>query len=426
MTTAPRPTSAVAMPLPTGTAGALNGLMLFVVGLSLIGSGFTALRVDFLGLRVHTYLVVVGAFFPLLAITRLHLIPSRHLIELAAFAGLYFLTTIPGGVDAREGIKVLSAIVTILTMAMLVRSWDNFVSGTLGMCLAVGILAARGLDADTETLFSGVEAMQEANRNTYSLYALPPILLGGYVLIRNKREPLLVKALLAVSIFVAALIICINVNRSGWLGLGVVALLLFRERSTKAAVIFAIVGTVMFVLVSTLFSVEHLQARILDTRRGLSSDSLRWQLIVFSFETGFQNPLLGVSPQELPFVLARKLGEENAYISPHNVFAHVIGGCGIAALLLMLHLGYVFAAWRPDKPLAPYSRMLFGEARRIMYMVLILWFVRGMFTHEILYSPAFCMAIGLALGLELSVVSAPGQVSAALNPITRTSTIRRR
>jgi O-antigen ligase len=380
--------------------------MLFVLGLSLLGSGFSALRFEFIGLKVHPYLVVVGAFFPLLAITRLHLIPPRHLIELTAFAALYFGTTIPGGVDIREGVKIFSAVVTIITMAMLVRGWDNFVAGTLGMCLAVGVLAARGLDVDVEDLQSGVDAMQEANRNTYSLYALPAIFLGSYILVRNRRDPILVKALLAVTVFAAVLAICLNLNRSGWLGLVVIALLLIRERSTKAAVVLAAAAAAVLVLLTTVYTAEHVQTRIAETRGGLMSDSFRVRLVVTSFEIGLENPLLGVSPQELPFILARQVGDPSPMMATHNVFAHVVAGSGIAALVLLFHIGYLFAVWQPPKPHSAYSRMLFKEAQRVLRMVLILWVVRGTFTHEIIYSPAFCMAIGLALGLELSTEAA--------------------
>jgi hypothetical protein len=93
---------------------------------------------------------------------------------------------------------------------------------------------------------------------------------------------------------------------------------------------------------------------------------------------------------------------ESPIIFTHNVYAHLIGGSGVAALILLLHIGYLFAVWQPSSPQSPLSKMLFKEAQRVMRMVLILWFVRGMFTHEIIYSPSFCMALGLALGLELA------------------------
>jgi type I pantothenate kinase len=46
------------------------------------------------------------------------------------------------------------------------------------MTLAIGSLAVRGLRMDTS---GGLEAIENANRNAYSLYALPCVLLSGFV-----------------------------------------------------------------------------------------------------------------------------------------------------------------------------------------------------------------------------------------------------
>lgn len=393
---------------PQASAGAksnINTFLLFIVGFSLAGSGFSVLRFSFLGLRVHTYLLVVGAFFPLLAITRLHLIPSKILFELTAFASLYFVTTIPGGVDAGEGIKIFAAVATIVTMAMLVRSWDDFLAGVLGMCLAVGVLAVKGLESDVAAA-QGIKALEEANRNTFSLYALPPILLGSYVLIRGRPDSIYKKLFVAAGVFLSALIICLNLNRSGWLGLGLIALMIAREKSWKAVLIVAMLGIGVYLLITTLYSTStgNLESRLADTRSGLESDKLRWRLITTSFDIATSNPLFGVSPQELPFELAERMGYHSSGIAPHNVYAHIAAGCGLIALFLLGHLGWTLATWKPEQGLPRYHNVLFKEARKIMRLVLILWLLRGCFTHEIIYSPGFCMAIGLALGLQLSYV----------------------
>lgn len=400
---------------PTAARSNLNAFMLFIVGFSLAGSGFSLLRINFLGLRVHTYLMVVGAFFPLLAVTRLHLIPSKVLFELTAFASLYFVTTIPGGVDYGEGIKIFAAVATIITMAMLVRSRNDFVAGVLGMCLAVGVLAVKGLESDIGAT-AGLEVMQETNRNAYSLYALPAILLGSHVLIRGKHDSIIYKVLIGGSILVSCIVILLSLNRSGWLGIGLIIIMMLRARSLKAAVIFTVVGGLVGAILFTVFSTQSIQNRVLDTRYGLKSDSLRWQLFVTSMSIGLENPLLGVSPQELPFELARKLGEKNAYISPHNMYAHIAGGSGYVALFLLLHIGYMLATRKPQFPLDISSQIGFRHARSAMRMLLVLWFVRAAFTNEIIYSPGFCMAIGLALGLELSVESMGSRVRRLPSP----------
>jgi hypothetical protein len=44
-----------------------------------------------------------------------------------------------------------------------------------------------------------------------------------------------------------------------------------------------------------------------------------------------------------------------------------------------------------------------------MRMLIILWVVRGTFSREILYNPAFCIAIGLTIGLCLLAETAREQ-----------------
>jgi len=401
-TARPRNSGAFTTPIEVSSSSPVNAFMLFVVGLSLAGSGFSMLRFQFMGLSVHPYLVVVGAFFPILAVTRLHFIPSQLLMEMFGFAALYFATTIPGGVSAGEGIKMFTGVATIITMAMLVRSWKDFTAGTLGMCIGIGVLAIRGLESDTAGTAMGVEAMDATNRNAYSLYALPVLLLGTYVIIRGKPDTIITKVLIGGSILVSALAIILSLNRSGWLGLGIIALMMMREKSLKAAFVLAIIGGIVGALILTLYSSDAVETRMRGTQTSKSSDSLRWSLFVSGMQIGFENPLIGVSPQELPFELARRLGSPEAYVSPHNMYAHVAGGSGLVALALLLHIGYVLATRRPSRPLHPAALISFKDGRKIMRLLLVLWFIRAMFTNEIIYSPGFCMAIGLALGLELS------------------------
>jgi hypothetical protein len=39
------------------------------------------------------------------------------------------------------------------------------------------------------------------------------------------------------------------------------------------------------------------------------------------------------------------------------------------------------------------------EARNLCRMMIVLWVIRGMFTREILYNPAFNVGLGLCIGL---------------------------
>jgi hypothetical protein len=384
----------------TGGAGRLtaNGVLTFFLGASLVASGFSAGRFDFGGLKVHPYLAVVAVIFLPLAAARLRFIPVRLVVVLAAFGAFYFASTIVGGVAVHDLLKFTSSIVTILTMAMLVRSRKDFVAGALGMTLAIGSLAMRGLKTDMSGGLEG--AIENANRNAYSLYALPCVLMSGFILLRIKGLDLWIRCLLVGGVLAVILGISLNLNRSGWLGLALITTLLLYERSFKAAAAFAVIGAALGIAMSIFFDLSHVQDRLVATRQGLTSDDLRWKLILYSIEIGMENPLFGASPQGLGHELAARLGVPGSSIETHNVFAHIFGGCGVICLLLMFYCGFLM--WNRRLPRLPPNRLAtFREARRVMRYMLILWLLRGFFSHEILYSPAFCMGLGLCTGLCL-------------------------
>jgi hypothetical protein len=116
---------------------------------------------------------------------------------------------------------------------------------------------------------------------------------------------------------------------------------------------------------------------------------------------GLEHPVLGVSPQVLPIRLAQRLYPDFASgegIQTHNVFAHIIGGCGFIAMAVLLYAAWALFFWRPRYRGGPESAD-FYDARSLLRMMLILWGVRGMFSQEILFNPGFCMGLGLAIGL---------------------------
>lgn len=373
--------------------------MLFLIGLSLVGSGFARTRIEIGPLQIHPYFMIVVLILPLQAISRLSQVPTRWVSSLILFGGLYYITTFQGlsGAALAEGIKVGGSIATILTMTLLVSSWSDFVAGATGMAIAVAVLAVVGLGAGE--VEGGVKAIESANRNAYSLYALPPILLCGYILVRGKSEQLLVKVVMAASVLASMLAIVMNVNRSGWLGLVFIILMLVYQKSIKSALIVAVVGVAGYFVMTQLFTVTHLQNRIHETQAGLESDKHRWELFEGSLIAGLEHPLLGVSPQELGYHLGNYLDAPGYAVYPHNIFAHIFGGSGVICFILMINIGTVLWRWNIPKTLLPSQQYALKEARTISRMLLLLWFVRGNFTHEIIYSPSFNMAIGLCAGL---------------------------
>jgi hypothetical protein len=99
--------------------------------------------------------------------------------------------------------------------------------------------------------------------------------------------------------------------------------------------------------------------------------------------------------------LAARLGAPGCVVETHNVYAHVFGGSGIVCLLLMFYCGCLMWGRRLPRWLPPAALVKLQESRRLLRYLLLVWLLRGFFSHEILYSPSFCMAIGLCIGLCL-------------------------
>jgi hypothetical protein len=141
--------------------------------------------------------------------------------------------------------------------------------------------------------------------------------------------------------------------------------------------------------------IEH---RIDLTQQGYQSDHSRNELLREALQIGLENPLLGVSPQQLPYDLARRLRVQGDAIDPHNVVGLLVGGCGLVGTLALVVLGWSMWTRRPARSSASMSAAGRG-VHALLRMALLLWIVRGMFSREVLYSPSFAVAVGLAVGL---------------------------
>ena len=56
-------------------------------------------------------------------------------------AGIPSAAVVAGGVAVGDGLKLAASVVTILTVAMLVRTWADFTAGVAGMAVAVAVRA---------------------------------------------------------------------------------------------------------------------------------------------------------------------------------------------------------------------------------------------------------------------------------------------
>src|SRR5262249_35714482 len=99
----------------------LNGLLLFLIGLLIVGSGFTSFRPTVFGLSLHPYLVPLAPAVPLVLMARLTDFPFRVLAAMVVFAGMYTFSVLSFSPSIGEVFKVASFNITVLTCALLVR-----------------------------------------------------------------------------------------------------------------------------------------------------------------------------------------------------------------------------------------------------------------------------------------------------------------
>jgi hypothetical protein len=375
------------------------GVALFLVAVLIAGSAFRILRLEVAGLLVHPYLLPMAALAFFAGMPKMHRFPRFALQALIGFVLLYFLSTIPAGGSVGEMAKMVASALTLLTGALVVRNRKDFLAAVLGLSTAAALLAVRGLTSGGVGTLAGINPLEEvANKNAFSLYALPPILLASFLAMEKETPRWLRVTYLGMSA-VTVVAIFSSANRSGWLGVVAIVVLLYsRRHRLKATFFLAGLGLVSYLLLTQYSSTQTLEYRWQQTMGGLGSDDVRRDLFWACLQIGAEHPLLGVGPQQLPLELARKLELLNPAIDPHNALGHVIAGSGIPAFLLLA--AFAWSLWR--RPPNLLRRNTFTEparqAHNLLRMMILLWLLRGLFSREILYSPAFSMGLGLCVG----------------------------
>jgi O-antigen ligase len=377
----------------------INGIIAFLSGIAVFGSGFGSLRPTIGGLLLHPCMIPLLVSLPVTVYLRIGKFPPRILSGLAVFTAMYCISALGQTIALGEIAKSISAAVMIVGTALLIRTRTDFVAGTLGFTIAIGLLAFRTLQApDVGDVINPIDV---ANKNSFSIYALPAILLAGAVALQLPKLSWLIKGPLVLLGLVAAVSILTSGNRSGWLGVVVVGVLLVKDRKMGGALLVLVLAAAASYWITNFGDTRVAEQRIKDTEKGRTSDNLRLWLFRTSFAIALENPLVGVSPQQLPFELGRRVTTSTRFnfVDPHNVFGHVVGGSGLICFAALLYTGWAMWKWPLPKTARkePTGRM-FWASIRTMHSMLILWMVRGMFTREILYNPGACIGLGLVIG----------------------------
>ncbi len=396
-TAAAWPAAATASPQDRFTG---TGFCFFLVTLLIPLSAFSWGRLPLPGLQVHAYLVALAPLLLYVAVRRLADFPLGALLCMVVFVTMYIFSVLAGAGEYvsyyQEILKIGGGMGTTLAAALCIRSTRDFRLAVVGIAVGVVALCFKGFSSTT--FHAGVNPLEMANENAWSLYSLPPVLLGG-LLVLDKSIAKWLRTFLAICVVITAVGILASANRSGWLGLALILLMLLGQgQFFRAAIVLGVVGAISYVLLNTFFTTSVLQTQIETTAKGDTTDMLRVKLFMSALMIGIQRPILGASPQGLYFELAEDIAGHKATIDPHNVVAHLVGGTGLVASLCFF--GMMILLWQRGRgvPKDYFGNATARLAHRYLKLLMVLWIIRGLFSREILYMPVFAAAWGICIG----------------------------
>ncbi len=290
----------------------LSGGVLFVTCLLMFGSGFKAFRPEIAGLLVHPFLFPIIIVSPFLLVGRLRTFPPKILMALTIFFGLYVLATLGGGLRgaASEIVKIATTLVTMVAIALLIRSRGDFIAGVVGLSAAAGLMGMYGINALSDPSQGG-SALDVGNKNAFSLFVLPPMLVGGYLIldmpVKRRGLRILLKILMVLTVSTCAMAIFLSGNRSGWLGCVVIAGMLLKEKKLYGLLLVGMVAAAVVYIMMALEMTGAFEQRWKQTfvERNVS-DEMRGHIILACIQIGFEYPLAGVSAQGCRWSSVRK------------------------------------------------------------------------------------------------------------------------
>jgi O-antigen ligase len=378
-----------------------SGVALAMCALSLGASTFPMLRPRLGELLLHPVHLFVPIVFLATAPKRLRLMPVKVSLAILACVLMFCVAALTAKGGWGPSLKITASALTIFTAAIAIRTEADFRAAVVCVVLAAVASSMRAFGA-SRGISLGVNPMSGiANKNGFSLYVLPALLLAGYAALQPTAG-VFRRLLLAACMVVHVFAIFMTANRSGWLGTLVIgALLALRSvrRISHLILLAAVVGlvTYLFANFGDRAMVEH---KIEQTREGYSSDTLRANLVRWSLDVALSNPVLGVSPQRLPREIARRSPIRGEVFETHNVFATIVGGGGL--LLTSAFVALFIVLWqRPRGWASLKTSASVRDAHYLLRCMLILWCVRGAFSAEILHNPSFCFGVGLCIGLGM-------------------------
>lgn len=380
-----------------------SALLLFT-GLALGLSSSREFRLDVNGMLVHPYLFVLVVLAAVTGLRAYGRLPGSQRNALLGFSGVFVAVSVLHGDALAETAKAVTFLFTIWTVAVAARRLPEVRLGALGMCVSVAIVSTQALGQSGTDPYAPVPFGEVGNRNAFSLYALPAIL-AGVVFTMHRLTPKWQRLTFLGCTGVTTLAIFLTGNRSGWLGVVTIAVLVAaRGRSLRDVFIVVVMGFSIFYLLSTFFGTQVIDERLDRDKKTKQSDTARSDLFWTSVHIGLENPFVGIGPQLVDDELGRRvpLGGNTDPREAHNLQGYLFAGGGLPLAVAFVWL--LVALWRRPKEWSsayPRPGPLEVEGRSFVQMMVVLFFVRGMFSQEIWSIPGFLLGFGFALSMAI-------------------------
>lgn len=379
------------------------GKWAFLVSLLFVFSISVDYRMNFAGLLVHPFLIMLPVAIFATGF-RLFKISPRVLAPLIIFLVVFSVASIQNEKPSQEILKVSASVLTFLFFATALRTQRDFRMISLGIisvAIAIGYLAFTiGPEQQLGSRLEGINALEGlGNKNAQSLFTLPGLFLSILLLVWSlrKKNVILTAALLA-GIFFIVISIFLSANRSGWVGLGIIVAIYFMYFRLSLNLMFVV--TVLFFfsyLGIDKYASDIVERKRMQTVEGYESDEGRLILIKESLKVGYENPLLGIGMDQLHKrmnVVVHRSSLEFGETDTHFLFGYLFGATGIFSLFFFLFFLMRVAERK--------KRLGLKKAEEDPWILLVgfvvLFIVRSFFTREILYSPTFVGTLGLLYG----------------------------
>jgi O-antigen ligase len=290
-------------------------------------------------------------------------------------------------------VKLATSVAFLLSVPLLVESEDDFTACAEALALGLIALNVRGFMGGV-TAFVGYTPLHGiSNKNGYSLYSLPALLLSMFALL-NLRLTLRARSIHLSNVLTTAFLTFSTANRSGWLGFAVIVLMLaVQRRQWRSFLAILVLALASYGAWRVWGADEVFEYRLEQTQGGYASDTLRENLISEGMGIAAEHPLIGLGLRGLAEELAERTRADGDIVDPHNLIVYLCGGFGFPLFAMLLLIGR--ALWRRPPGLVSAGQR---GASDLLRMNVILFLVRGFFSREIVFNSAVMIAIGCSLG----------------------------